>query len=421
MNAQTDTPEPSASPTPSGSLATRDARPFFERVLQFAIEHSRLDADRIAGLRREGSKALVQLASFFGTPNLRPELEAARVRLVTLVSLALERASNGSLDQATVLLQQKTLLALSKSGADALRSLLALPSETYLTPALPMAEMEKHALDEWTLEAPMTRARFEAEHDRREQIAALHDLCYWLAHRLGAGRSDIELSEPCEAVINSALLLLWVEPEPKRFFSPQAFMELHARAVRKRKQDFPALATWLANAPAALAQLLQRESGRFIDRVLPALKAHSAAEFMPHGEMGPVSGHFYFAQSAIDELTHHDETQAANWRKITAGKGDHPDVMCTILLRVAVGLQPLPMLRKKDAIETWNQFRQHGLDHKAVVDFIERIVPFQYQLDTRRLWEDDLGPDAELHLDDEDEEQVLAYLHDTCRVSYKQR
>jgi hypothetical protein len=74
----------------------------------------------------------VQLAAHFSTANLRPALEAARTRLVTLVGLALEAESGGKLDVAARLLRDKTLLALSKAGADRLRRLHALPTERLL-------------------------------------------------------------------------------------------------------------------------------------------------------------------------------------------------------------------------------------------------------------------------------------------------
>lgn len=114
------------------ALTTVDTRPYFERVLCHARLEGLVDATRLDALRREGAKGIVQLATYFGTPNLRPELEAARTRLVTLVSLALEAESGGKIDLAGRLLRDKTLLALSKAGADRLRKLHSLPTERLL-------------------------------------------------------------------------------------------------------------------------------------------------------------------------------------------------------------------------------------------------------------------------------------------------
>ena len=53
--------------------------------------------------------------------------------------------------------------------------------------------------------------------------------------------------------------------------------------------------------------------------------------------------------------------------------------------------------------------------------FIDNVVPFEYQADIRRMWDDDLGPEARVHLDSDDEARVLDYLQETCRASWKKR
>ena len=76
--------------TPAQAIATVDSRPYFERALCHARTEGLVDAARLEAIHREGAKGIVQLAAYFSTANLRPELEAARTRLVTLVGLALE-------------------------------------------------------------------------------------------------------------------------------------------------------------------------------------------------------------------------------------------------------------------------------------------------------------------------------------------
>ena len=147
--------------TPAQAIATVDSRPYFERVLRHALKESLIDAARLDGIRREGAKGIVQLASFFSTANLRPELEAARGRLVTLVGLALEAESGGKLDVAARLLRDKTLLALSKAGADRLRRLHALPTERLLGAPEIFRESEKEFLDQCTSEPVITYARYQ--------------------------------------------------------------------------------------------------------------------------------------------------------------------------------------------------------------------------------------------------------------------
>ena len=403
------------------TVATVDARPYFEQVLCYAVNQRVIDDERLAAIGREGAKGIVQLAGFFGTANLRPELEAARTRLVTLVSLALESASGGKVAAAADQLRQKTLLALSKAGADALRALLKLPEDLILEPPAAVSQIEKQMLSLWTLDEPMTHARYQEEMQRREGILAQHELSYWLAGKLGVSRKDLQMNEPCEAVINSALLVFFVDKNPGKLFSTGQFMELHALACKKRKRDFPALDEWAEEAPAAIRGVLGDARENFLGKLLPTLKQHPAADFIPKEEVGPLSGYFFFNTCGLDELTHHDKETEDAWRKITGGKGEHPDVMCTVLLMVATGLEPGPTLRKKDAIGVWEGFRCSGFDEAAVSRFIQQVVPFQYQADVRHLWSEDLGPDARMHLNDADEHDVLAYLHETCRATYKLR
>lgn len=403
------------------TVATVDTRPYFEQVLCHGLSQRVIDDERMAAIGREGAKGIVQLASFFGTANLRPELEAARTRLVTLVSLALESASGGKLAAAADLLRQKTLLSLSKSGADALRALLKLPEDLILEPPTVVSQIEKQMLSLWTLDEPMTHARYREEMQRRESILAQHELSYWLAGKLGVSRKELQMNESCEAVINSALLVLFVEKKPKKLFSTGQFMELHALACKKKQRDFPAWAEWTEPAPPAIEGLLHDARENFLGKVLPAIKRHPAADFIPKEDIGPLAGFFFFNNSGLDELTHHDKETEEAWRKITDGKGEHPDVLCTVLLLVATGLEPRPALRKKDAIGVWENFRSAGFDEAAVSRFIHQVVPFQYQSDVRHLWAEDLGPDACIQLNDADEDVVLAYLHDTCRATYKLR
>ncbi len=241
------------------ALTTVDTRPYFERVLCHARQEGLVDAPRLDALQREGAKGIVQLATYFGTPNLRPELEAARTRLVTLVSLALEAESGGKIDLAGRLLRDKTLLALSKAGADRLRKLHSLPTERLLGAPEIFRESEKDFLAKCTAETPITYARYLAEHAGRERNQHYIDATYWLASKLGVERDDAdEWHVFCESVINSALLVLLTERKPAGFFSVERFMKLHEAARKKRSASFPALDAWLADAPPAVQLLMTR-------------------------------------------------------------------------------------------------------------------------------------------------------------------
>ncbi|WP_374244627.1 hypothetical protein [Zoogloea sp.] len=402
------------------ALTTVDSRPYFERVLCHALTEKLIDAARLDAIRREGAKGIVQLAGFFSTAHLRPELEAARGRLVTLVGLALEAESGGKFDAAARLLRDKTLLALSKAGADRLRRLHALPTERLLGTPEVLRESEKDFLARSTIEPGITYARYLAEHAARERNQQFIDAAYWLAGKFGVARDDAqEWHVFAESVINSALLVLFAEKKPGGFFSVDRFLKLAEAATKKRGATFGVLDGWLEDAPPALRRLIEKECTRFTAEVLPLLREHPATEIYRNQDR--FSGLFFFDSHSIGEITHHDKARAAEWHSIMGTQGEHPDVQCGVLLMVATGLEPTRSLRKKDALAIWDNFRDTGFNQPAITRFIDNVVPFEYQSDIRRLWDEDLGPEASQQLDGDDETRVLNYLQETCRTGWKKK
>ena len=88
-----------SAPSPS-AVALHDARPFFEKALHHGVQHGLIGPGKLDAIRAEAPKGMVQIARYFGSEYLRPELEKARDRLVNLVSLHLEHASGGDLRKA---------------------------------------------------------------------------------------------------------------------------------------------------------------------------------------------------------------------------------------------------------------------------------------------------------------------------------
>jgi len=400
-------------------LATVDSSPYFERVLRHALEHGLVDGTRLEAMKREGAKGIVQLATFFSTAHLRPSLEAARTRLVTLVSLALEADSGRRMDAAARLLNEKSLLALSKSGADRLRQLLALPTDRLLSDDDTYREDEKRFLSWRTLDEPVTFARYLAERRDREANRDHIALAYHLAEGLGLDRASVQsLDISSESLVNSALLVLYAEKKPKGFFSVDRFVALHDAARSKRSNTFALLDDWVQDMPPALQRLLEAEKEHFLKQVLPVIRTESASEICNNHER--FAGLFFFDGHSLDEIAHHDMGQAEQWRAIMGHYGSHTDVQCAVLLCVATGVEPVQSLRKKDATAIWMNYRTSGFDDDAVSTFIEDIAPFEYQDDLRRLWEEDLAQEAEAHLD-ADQDGALLYLNQTCRSSWTQR
>ena len=85
------------------SVSLFDSRPFFEKALTHGIEHGLIGQDKLDAIRADAPKGMVQIARYFGTEYLRPELELARDRIVNLVSLHLAHSTEGDLHRAAEL------------------------------------------------------------------------------------------------------------------------------------------------------------------------------------------------------------------------------------------------------------------------------------------------------------------------------
>jgi lantibiotic modifying enzyme len=120
---------PSSLPSADNTVALFDARPFFEKALAFGLQQRIIDQAKIEVICTEAPKGMVQIARYFGTEYLRPELERAKDRIVNLISLHLEHSCHGDLRSAAELLRDNSLLSRSKAGSDMLKALIAMPQK----------------------------------------------------------------------------------------------------------------------------------------------------------------------------------------------------------------------------------------------------------------------------------------------------
>ena len=66
---------------------------------------------------------MVQIAQKFETPHSRSGLEGGMRRMIALVSLYLEDASDGDIEKAIEILNKDSLLGLSRSGSEMVKEL----------------------------------------------------------------------------------------------------------------------------------------------------------------------------------------------------------------------------------------------------------------------------------------------------------
>ena len=406
------------------SLVAVDNRPFFAKALHVGVAQEMITPDRLHNLQEEFSKGIVQIANYFGTAYLRPELELALHRMVNLVSLYLEDMSEGDLQLAAASLRDNTLLSHSKAGSDMLKRLHAMPDSTLIEGGAASAESQRAYLDEKTASDSIPLAEYRSELAMRQENRNTIDFSFWLAKQMGVSRDDID---DADSLIRSAMLVIFVDQAELKMPTRTAFVGL-VKAARQAKARFneARLQGLLKEAPTEFQSLARRAMNRFIAQDLPQIRAPSStADKLLYGNAGDV----YFVNESLDEdVREYDRLVAREWDRVTRGEADDPAVVATVLFFVATGLPPKASMLLREAKEVVRHFRTRGFDSQAVITFLNDHAPEAIREDLRRSWEDDLKRDAEEQLIDDDPnwpdthmERALEYLRKTCAATWKAR
>ncbi len=406
----------------STSLATFDDRPFFEKALRYGVEQDIISSARLQNIQDDFAKGIVQIANYFGTAHLRPELELALLRMGNLISLYLEDVSGGDLQIAATSLRDKTLLSHSKGGSDMLKRLHAMPESTVIGGESVSPESQRAYLDEKTLSDAISLDQYRAEHAIRQENQSLIDFSFWLARKMGVSRNDVE---EADSLIRSAMLVLFVEKAELKIPSRTGFVHLvKAAKGAKATLDEKRLYAFLKNEPTDFQTLARRAMSRFIEKDLPQIRApSSSADKLLHGDY--VQSYFV-SESLDDDVREYDRLVAKEWDRVTRGEADDPAVVATVFLFIATGLPPKPSMLLKEAKELVRIFRTSGFDSKAVIDFIVNHAPQATRDDLQKFWLDDLKSEAEERLADKDPnwpdaymERATEYLRTTCIANWK--
>ncbi len=406
------------------SLATVDNRPFFDKALQAGVTQGIITPDRLQSLQEEFSKGIVQIANFFGTAYLRPELELALRRMVNLVSLHLEDLSGGDIQVAATALRDQTLLSHSKAGSDMIKRLHAMPDSTLIFGNPVSAENQRAYLDEKTASDTALLAEYRTELAERLDNQNTIDFAFWLARNMGASRNDID---DADSLIRSAMLVFFADPTELKIPTRSDFVRL-VKAAKNTKAKFNdvRLRSMLKEAPTEFQRLARRAMEHFIVADLPRIRAPSnTADKLLYGD----SGVMYFVNESLDDdVREYDRLVAREWDRVTKGEADDPAVVATILFLVATGLPPKASMLLREAKAVIQHFRTKGFDSQAVIQFIDDHAPEAIREDLQKAWTNDLKREAEEQLNDSDPnwpdthmERALEYVRKTCAVSWKAR
>lgn len=375
-------------PSPS-AISLYDTRHFFEKALQYGVQHGIIGAEKIEAMRVEGPKGMVQIARYFGNEFLRPDLEKARDRMVNLISLYLENSCHGDLRQAAESLRDFSLLSRSKGGSDMLKALIAMPQNSHFGMNERGGFTDAHIplLAKWSLRS---LADYQAELARRSQVAQVIDAAVWLAGELGMDAAELEdAGKDAEAVIRTALLV----PATGRTEMPDwvAFEKMIA-ALRKKHGAVPPAVTaalplivpkklpaHLRDVVEAVRQSVMADAPKILDAALPPRQLFDRSPaFM---------GRYFWVEDGLNEVDHHDRQASAVWSKVTGGNADDGSLL-TLFLCVAAGSAPKTVLTEKSAATLLRKIRKSSFNPALAHQYLLAHAPVQHQDAYASLWDE---------------------------------
>ncbi len=371
------------------SVAVFDHRPFFEKALQHGIQHGIIAAERLAGMRLEAPKGMVQIARYFGTEFLRPDLELAKARMVNLISLYLEESNDGDLGRSAQALNAHSLLSRSKGGSDMLKALIAMPQSSHFGMQDGAGFRDEHIplLAKWSLRS---LADYRAEKARRDQTAMLTGAATWLAGHLGLDNEELaDAGVDAEAVIRTALL---AQLGRHRSLPDWPTLEKWLSALRKKytpssiadglgvtiplPKDLPT--EWQPIVEATRVSLMA-DLPRLLDPTLPVRRLLT--------QTPAFVGRYFWREDALAEVEHFERQNSAVWDKATGGHDDESSLL-TLLLRIAAGSSHASLLTNSSANSLIRKIRKSGIDRELPRQFIREHAPHALQDDYLRLWND---------------------------------
>ncbi|MBC7445592.1 MAG: hypothetical protein H7273_09025 [Polaromonas sp.] len=399
------TPRALPVPTPA-PVALYDARPFFEKALQFGLQHCILDPARIEAICLDAPKGMVQIARYFGNEFLRPDLEKAKDRLVNLVSLGLESSSGGDLRLAAESLRDHSFLSRSKAGSDLLRALLAMPESSSFHASLDgdsAPNSPPKGLAEWSLRS---LADYQAELARRRPVELEKGAAVWLAGHLGMDAEALdEAHTHAEAVIRSALLALatqrtelpdWTEFDQMVLALRKAHRAAKAASAAPAKARVQSLSIPVPERlPAqfravvlAVRRSLLADLPQIVDSALP-VRALFANDSEHHH--APLLGRYFWVEDIASELHHHESAVSEAWDAATGGNCDDGSLL-TLLVCVACGAPPRTVMSEKAASALVRKIQKPGaavsFNAETARQYLLDHAPAQHQEAYLELWAD---------------------------------
>lgn len=363
------------------SVALFDERPFFEKAVAYGVQHGVLDQAKLDAIQTDAPKGMVQIARYFGSEFLRPELEKAKDRIVNMVSLTLQIQSGGDLRKAAEHLREHSFMSRSKAASDMLKALIVMPQNTHFGMNEQGGFSDKHIpqLAKWSL---CNLADYQAELAKRQQVAHVIDAAIWMADQLGLHADDLEEAGcDAEAVIRTALLAAatqhkdmpdWVAFQKiiATLRQPSATQVINLAAPKHLPAEFKATIE-------QVRQSVEADLPKILDAKLTPQKLFN--------QTPAFVGRYFWVEDGLSEVDHFDRQTSAAWTKATGGHSDDGSLL-TLFLCIATGITGTTLLTEKTATRLIRKIRKSGLQPELATAFIHANAPVEHQADYLEMW-----------------------------------
>ena len=399
------------------SIAIFDDRPFFEKALAYGVQHGILDAAKLEAIQTDAPKGMVQIARYFGSEFLRPELEKAKDRIVNLVSLTLQIQSGGDLRKAAEHLREHSFMSRSKAASDMLKALIVMPQNTHFGMNEHGGFSDKHIpqLAKWSL---CNLADYQAELSKRQEVAHVIDAAIWLADQLGLHADDLEEAGcDAEAVIRTALLA--TATKHKEMPDWVAFQKVIA-TLRKPSTTKTINLAAPKNLPAEFKAAVEQVR-QSVEADLPKILDAKLTPQKLFNQTPAFVGRYFWVEDGLSEVDHFDRQTSAAWTKATGGHNDDSSLL-TLFLCIATGDKRSTgktLLTEKTAATLIRKIRKSGVQPELATAFIQANAPAEHQDDYIDLWESFIDDSLATLMSDHDYKlhDALALLRRECHVA----
>jgi hypothetical protein len=398
-------------------VAILDNRPYFESALVHGLAHGIIDSEKIAAIKTEAPKGMVQIATAFGSKYLRPEIEAARKRIVNLASLYLLETSNGDLDIAAKIIRDNSFLSLSRGGSTLLKTLFAMPEIAMF------GREEKGSVEDflefWSLKEKTTDYRSALA---QRKINALEiEAGFWFGEELDLSASLLQEDEAeAVAVIRSAMLIRYIGLKDISILNQIEFaglldtLRVKAAKLKPGARQRAKLAAIHDEIPVAYQAIAERVLQEIITQDMPKI---ADASLSLDRLVYELKERYYIRDHEVEDTSDYDALVSKEWSRLTKGKTDI-DSLLTLFLCITAGIPPKTSLSEKTAKSLLKKIRASGMQAELATDWIKTAAPHEKQEGLLQDWSDFVEESQAFLMDDWDTTYsgALRFLSENCHI-----